>query len=280
MAKSKVKAILDWPEPRKVCNIQSFLGFANFYRSFNYSTIVLPLAQLTRKGVPWNFGQKCQDFLNVLKKVFTSTPVLHHWVPDQQITVETDASDYAITGILSITSDSSELHPVAFHSRTLSGVELNYDTHDKELLAIFEVFKTWRHYLEGSATLINIDMDHKNLEAKPNALTCRWDVYPKEGDSDYSIVNPHNFRPVFTQEQLASSLRVTILRYPVLRASFLLDEEQLRSDIQLALDSDTPMLKLAKDLDLAAQGHLRWSKDEEGWLRLHSWIYVPNSDDL
>ena len=316
MAESKIKAILDWPEPRKVRDIQSFLGFANFYRRFihNYSEIVLPLTRLTRKGVPWDFDQKCRDSFNALKSAFTSAPVLHHWVPDHQITVETDASDYAIAGILSITSDSGELHPVAFHSRTLSGTELNYDMHNKELLAIFEAFKTWRHYLEGSATPIDVVTDHKNLEyfstskiltrrqarwseylsqfnlvirfrpgklgAKPDALTRRWDVYPKEGDSDYSVVNPHNFRPVFTQEQLASSLRATILHYPVLRASFLLDEDQLRSDIRSALNSASPTPELAKGLELAAQGHPRWSKDDEGWLRLNGRIYVPDVDDL
>ena len=58
MAESKIKAILNWPEPRKVCDIQSFLGFANFYRRFihNYSEIVLPLTHLTCKGVPWDFN--------------------------------------------------------------------------------------------------------------------------------------------------------------------------------------------------------------------------------
>ena len=69
---------------------------------------------------------------------------------DKQITLETDASDYAIGAILSITLPDGEIHPVAFHSRTLTKPELNYDTHDKELLAIFEAFTNWRHYLEGS----------------------------------------------------------------------------------------------------------------------------------
>ena len=66
--------------------------------------------------------------------------------------VETDASDYAIAGIFSPrtgrTGDGC-IHPVAFYSRTPNGVELSYDTHDKELLAIYEAFKTWRHYLES-----------------------------------------------------------------------------------------------------------------------------------
>jgi len=154
--------------------------------------------------------------------------------------VETDASDYALAAILSIMTKNNEIHPVAFHSRTFSAPELNYNVHDKELLAIFEVFKIWQHYLEGSATPIDIVTDHKNLEyfsitkilmcrqarwseylsqfnlvirfrpgrlgTKPDALTRRWDVYPKGGDNGYTSVNLHNFCPVFTHEQIAASL--------------------------------------------------------------------------
>ena len=70
-----------------------------------------------------------------------STPVLTHWIPDTQITIETDASDYALASILSITTPSSELHPFSFNSRTFQVVERNYDVHDKELLTIYEAFK-------------------------------------------------------------------------------------------------------------------------------------------
>ena len=54
-----------------------------------------------------------------------------------------DASDYALDAILSLQLDSGEIHPVAFHSCTFTRPELNYDTHDKELLAIFEAFHVW-----------------------------------------------------------------------------------------------------------------------------------------
>ena len=66
--------------------------------------------------------------------------ILTHWMPDKQLIVETDASNYALGAILSITLDSSEVHPVAFHSCTFSAPKLNYDTHNKELVAIFEAF--------------------------------------------------------------------------------------------------------------------------------------------
>jgi len=78
--------------------------------------------------------------------------------------METDASDYTFTAILSIVNDDNEIYLVAFHSRTFTVAKLNYNTYDKELLAIFEAFKIWRHYLEGLAYFINIVMDHKNLE--------------------------------------------------------------------------------------------------------------------
>ena len=78
--------------------------------------------------------------------------------------VETDASDYALAAILSIYTPDGEIHPVAFHSRSFNPAELNYDTHNKKLLAIFEAFKHWCQYLEGSTIPIDVVTDHKNLE--------------------------------------------------------------------------------------------------------------------
>jgi len=78
--------------------------------------------------------------------------------------VETDASDYALAAILFIMTKDNEIYPVAFYSRTFSTLELNYNIHNKELLAIFKAFKIWQHYLEGSASPIDIITDHKNLE--------------------------------------------------------------------------------------------------------------------
>jgi len=252
MSLEKVKAIQDWPEPCKVKDIQSFLGFANFYWRFihEYSAIMIPLTHLTQKGIPWVFSNDCHSTFQCLKAAFTSAPILTHWVPNAPIIVETDVSDYVISGIISICCADEEIWPVAFRLQTLTMPELNYDTHDKELLAIFEAFRSWRHYLEGSGNPVDIITDHKNLEyfcttklltrqqawwseflsqfnmvvsfhlgklgTKPDVLTRCWDVYPKEGDKDYTHINPQNFRPIFTQEQLASSLRATYLATPVL----------------------------------------------------------------
>ena len=98
---------------------------------------------LTRKGTIWHFTDELHSAFEALKKAFTTAPVLTHWIPDTQITVETNASDYALAAVLSITNSNGELHLTAFHSRTFYTPELNYDVHDKEQLVIFEAFKHW-----------------------------------------------------------------------------------------------------------------------------------------
>jgi hypothetical protein len=229
MAADKVQVIQDWPKPQKVKDVQSFLGFANFYRRFiyNFSNIVIPLTRLTCKNIPFVFGEKERSSFVLLKELFISAPILTHFIPDRPIIVETDASDYALAAILSIQLENSEIHPVAFHSRSFNLTKLNYDVHDKELYAIFEAFRIWQHYLDGSTLPIDVVTDHKNLEyfattkvlnrcqarwseylcqfnlvmrfrpgklgTKPDALTRRWDIYAKEGGNDYAKVNLHNF---------------------------------------------------------------------------------------
>ncbi|KAG5716608.1 hypothetical protein E4T56_gene16277 [Termitomyces sp. T112] len=184
MDPAKVDAILNWPSLWNVKEVQSFLG-------------------------------KCQGVFLLLKKAFTSAPVLHHFNPSLPIVLECDASDYAIAGILSQSnSEGKDLCPVAFYTRSMIPAELNYDIYDKELLAIVEAFRQWRAYLEGSPHCIQVYSDHNNLQyftttkqlsrrqarwsetlseydftihyrprrlgTKPDALTWRPDVYLKK----------------------------------------------------------------------------------------------------
>ena len=164
MDKEKVQTIRNWPTPRQVKDVQSFLGFANFYRRFipNYSRIITPMTRLTRKMTPWSWGKECAQVFATLKELFTMAPILTCWDPDAPMIVETDVSDYTIVAVLS-THVGTEVQPIAFHSRTFDAAELNYDVHDKELLAIYEAFRKWRHYLEGTSILVDVVTDHKNL---------------------------------------------------------------------------------------------------------------------
>jgi len=76
------------------------------------------------------------------------------------------------------------------------------------------------------------------LGVKPDSLTRCWDVYPKEGDKDYAQVNTHNFHPILTSEQLASSIQASTLAFPVLHAAVLMDVEQLHKNILSTLPND------------------------------------------
>jgi len=164
MDESKIQTIQEWLTPRQVKDVQFFLGFANFYRRFinNYAEVTLPLTRLTQKNEPWTWTIDCQVAFDNLKEAFTTAPILGHWDPESPMILETDASDRALAAILSIRSN-SEVHPITFHSRAFSAAEINYDMHDKKLLAIIEAFKKWQHYLEGVAVPVEVYMDHKNL---------------------------------------------------------------------------------------------------------------------
>jgi len=279
MAANKIQVIQDWSDPRKVKDVQSFLGFANFYRRFiyNFSDIVIPLTRLTRKNITFSFGDK-------------------------------ERSAYALAAILSIQLENGEIHPVAFHSRSFNPTKLNYDVHDKELFAIFEAFRIWRHYLDGSACPVDVVTDDKNLEyfattkvlnrrqacwseylcqfnpiirfrpgklgAKLDALTRRWDIYAKEEVNDYAKVNSHNLRPVFIQEQLSASLRATSLISAALHRLFIMDVEQLHTDIRTAYHTD-----LLTTAQLPQPTDPKWTLSE-GLLLLNNRIFIPDSADL
>jgi hypothetical protein len=131
------------------------LGFSNFYRKFikDYSKIVLPLTQLTQKNQPFIWSTSANTAFEGLKLAFTSTPILMHVDLAKHFIVEEDASDFALGSVLSQNGDDGQLHLVAFHSRKFKAAEINYEIHDKELLAIVDSFQQWRHFLEGARVL-------------------------------------------------------------------------------------------------------------------------------
>jgi len=77
--------------------------------------------------------------------------------------IETNASDFALGCILSQYLGKRS-HPVAFHSRKLNDAERNYKIQDKELWAILEAFREWKHYLLGADEPVTVYTDHQNLQ--------------------------------------------------------------------------------------------------------------------
>ncbi|KAG5721950.1 hypothetical protein E4T56_gene18391 [Termitomyces sp. T112] len=105
-----------------------------------------------QKDTPWDWDSKCQSVFLLLKKAFTSTPILCHFDPSLLIILKCNASDYAIAGILSqLDSRGKDLCPIAFYTCLMIPMELNYDIYNKELLTIIEAFCQWRAYLERNS---------------------------------------------------------------------------------------------------------------------------------
>ena len=167
MSQDKVEAVLSWTRPTSVKEIQSFLGFANFYRGFirDYSRVARPMTELTKKkSGSWEWTPDAEAAFEELKRRFTSAPILAHFEATKPVILETDASDFALGAVLSQRDDEGKLHPVAFHSRKFQPAEINYEIHDKELLAIVDAFKHWCRYCEGAEHPIQVFTDHHNLE--------------------------------------------------------------------------------------------------------------------
>ncbi|MBW0582835.1 hypothetical protein O181_122550 [Austropuccinia psidii MF-1] len=137
MDQAKVQQILNWPPPRNLKALQSFLGFANFYCHFikNYSKKISSLTRFLKKDSCILLNEEALSHFHQLKEDFTTAPILSHFNPSLPTIVETNASNYALGAVLSQVSDSGE-HPIAFDSHKLIPVELNYEIHDKELLGI------------------------------------------------------------------------------------------------------------------------------------------------
>ena len=143
MSEKKIEEVKNWEVPRKVKDVQEFLGFANFYRRFiqGFAQIAVPLTALTRKDEPWPWTPRCGKAFNMLKQRFTSAPILTHFDATLPSIIKTDASDYATGTIHSQTQKNGQVHPVAFLCRKFSLAEMNYDIHDKEMVAIVLAFQ-------------------------------------------------------------------------------------------------------------------------------------------
>jgi hypothetical protein len=160
MEVEKTQAIARIEKPKTVKQVRSFIGMVNFYRKFipNFSHISTPLTRLTKKGVPFIWNSDCEKAFEVLKQTIVEDIVLKHPDVSREFCIFTDASDFALGAVL--TQDGK---PVEFYSRKLLDSELNYTVFDKELLAIVDSLKQWRHLLIHSDKAIVIYSDHNNL---------------------------------------------------------------------------------------------------------------------
>ncbi|MBW0580331.1 hypothetical protein O181_120046 [Austropuccinia psidii MF-1] len=94
---SKAQKILNWPQPKNIKALQSFLGFTNFYCCFikNNSKKISALSSLLEKDSTFIFNEEALSQFQILKEAFTTSPILSHFNSSLPTVVETDASDYA-----------------------------------------------------------------------------------------------------------------------------------------------------------------------------------------
>ena len=183
MDSKRISSIDTWPTPTNVKTLQSFLGFTNFYRMFisKYSSIIVPMLLLLKKNQPFIWSEECQRAFRELKQAFKTANLLHHPDSSRPFIVKSDASEFAIGGILS-QEHNGVMCPIAYYSRKLLPPEINYEVHDKELLAIVACFYQWRPFLLSNAEPIQVYTDHRNLlhfstSKKLNRRQVRWSLF-------------------------------------------------------------------------------------------------------
>ena len=155
----KIEAIVNWKPPRNVTEVRSFLGLAGYYRRFvqGFSVIASSLTRLLRKGVKFEWDDKCQSSFERLKEILIEAPVLIQPTSGRDYTVYSDASRIGLRCVLM-----QDGKVVAYASRQLKPHEQNYPTHDLELAVVMFALKIWRHYLYGEKC--RIFTDHKSLK--------------------------------------------------------------------------------------------------------------------
>lgn len=158
----KIEALQHYPAPTTQKKIKQFLGLAGYYRRFieNFSGLSKPLTNLLKKGVPFKWTEAQQKSFDTLREALCKEPILEYPDFTKPFNVTTDASNYAIGGVLS-QGEIGKDKPIAYASRTLNKHEINYSVIEKECLAIIYCVNHFRPYIYGRK--FNLLTDHQPL---------------------------------------------------------------------------------------------------------------------
>jgi hypothetical protein len=148
----KVRAVADWKAPTDVHGVRSFLGLANYFRRFlqGYSSMVVPLTNLTRKNKPWEWTDECQEAFEKVKHGLTNAPVLAPPELGEPFEMVLDASGIGLRAVLL-----QDGRPVAFKSRKLLPAEQNYTVTEQEMLGVVHAIKVWRQAIWKAVILLS-----------------------------------------------------------------------------------------------------------------------------
>ncbi|XP_056697553.1 uncharacterized mitochondrial protein AtMg00860-like [Spinacia oleracea] len=130
---AKIKVVSEWPTPKSVTDIHSFLGLDGYYRRFvqDFSRIAKPMNTLMKKEAKFEWNYMCEEAFQALKTRLTTASVLT--LPDESGTYDVyiDASK---NGLWCVLMQNGKV--IAYASRQLKPYESNYPTHDLELAAV------------------------------------------------------------------------------------------------------------------------------------------------
>jgi len=175
----RVKAVVEAREPTTASEVHSFLGLVNFSGRFipDLATISDPLRQLTKKNVPFTFGDEERRAFNRLKEALAEAGTLAYFDSERPTRVITDASPIGLGAVL-VQKQGDEWVAVSYASRSLTDCERRYSQTEKEALAVVWGCEKFHHYILGST--FELITDHKPLEtiygprSRPSARIERW----------------------------------------------------------------------------------------------------------
>lgn len=142
----KIKAIKDWPIPKCVKDVRSFLGLTSYYRRIipNYADKAKPMHKLTEKNKQFLWNEDCQITFEILKSALTKAPVFAYPTQNDNFILETDARNYGMGAGLSQMQNNSE-KVISYFSKSFSGPERKYCVTRREILAIVMSIKHFHH---------------------------------------------------------------------------------------------------------------------------------------
>ena len=173
----KLSAVRNWHEPNRVKAVRQFVGFVGYYPRFvkNFTELADPLVSLTRKGVPFVWGSEQQRAFDALKACLLSAPILGFPTEEDRFVLDTDASLFAIGGVLSQIQNEEEV-VIAYASRSLRISQRRYCTTRREMLAAVVMCTHFRLYLRGSQ--FTLRTDHRVPSGGYKSLKTRTGCWP------------------------------------------------------------------------------------------------------
>ena len=187
--RANIRKVMDFPVPRTLKNLRSFVGLATYYRRFvrKFSELVRPLTELTKKNRGFKWGEAQQLAFEKVKNKLMTAPILAYPRYDHEFTLFTDASSVCIGAVLSQVHENLE-RVISYGSRMLNEAERGYSTTEKECLSVVHFTTEYRHYLLGRK--FDIISDHRPLQwlksiKHPTGRLGRWAI--KMSEFDYTI---------------------------------------------------------------------------------------------